>query len=298
MKVYKELIVCKNTAVGLGFFDGVHMGHQALITELVRYSKSNNLTSVILTFKRSPAECFTKNVKYITTNMERNRLIADLGVDVLIELDFNEQLMNISHEDYLKEVLYKNLAPKAIFTGFNHTFGKGKKGTPMFLKSMEKEYGYKYFEISPIKNAENVVSSTFIKSLLSQGKVLEANNLLSGNFKISGKVIEGNKIGRTIGFPTANIEYPQKMAEIPFGVYASIVNVRGKAYKGVLNYGIKPSISESDRKPVAEVHILDFNQDIYNETIDILLVDKIRDEQKFESLEDLKQQIKEDIKRC
>ncbi|MCM1265519.1 MAG: bifunctional riboflavin kinase/FAD synthetase [Candidatus Gastranaerophilales bacterium] len=298
MKVYNELIKCDNTAIGLGFFDGVHSGHQALISNLVEYAKNNDLVSVIVTFQKSPAENFLKNVRYITSKYDRNKLIELLGVDILIELDFNDELMNLSHDEYLEKILYENLKPKAIFTGFNHTFGKDKKGTPMFLKAKEKEYDYKYFEVSPIKNDGEVVSSTLIKKYLETGNIKRANDFLSRNFKISGKVIEGNKIGRTIGFPTANIDYPVRMAEIPFGVYSALVNVNGKSYKGVLNYGIKPSIKEENKKPVAEVHILGFNEDIYGEIIEVSLIDMIRKEMKFNSVGDLKKQIEEDVKKC
>lgn len=298
MKVYKELITCKDAAIGLGFFDGVHLGHRELITSLVKYSKDHNLTSVIVTFQKSPAEKFVKDVKYIITNDERKRLIEELGIDILIELDFDDMLKQMTNEEYLCDILYKYFQPKAIFTGFNHTFGKDKKGTPMFLKENEEKFGYKYFEIPPVKKDNEIISSTLIKNYLSKGNIEKANTFLNRNFKISGTVIEGNKIGRTIGFPTANIDYPARMAEIPFGVYSAIVNVEGKIYKGVLNYGLKPSIKESVKKPVAEVHILDFDKDIYGEKIEISLIERIRNEKHFNSLDELKKQIREDITRC
>ena len=298
MEIYNETIILEHSVIGLGFFDGVHFGHRKLIENVVDYSKKHSTKSVIVTLQTSPAEKFNQAVRYLTSRSERAKIIEGLGVDILVELDFNEKLMNMSHFEYLENVLVKNFRPKAIVTGFNHTFGKNKKGTSMFLKENQQKYNYEYIELPPQKLDGDVVSSTLIKNKLMSGDIKKANTFLHRNFKISGTVIEGNKIGRTIGFPTANIDYPFKMAEIPFGVYSTIVNVKNRIYKGVLNYGLKPSIKENVKKPIAEVHILDFNDDIYGEEIEISFIDRIRDEKQFSSLDDLKSQILEDIKKC
>ena len=298
MEIYDKPIYLDSSVIGLGFFDGVHLGHRELIKKVVEYAKYYNTKSVIVTLKKSPAECFKQNVKYLTTREERAKIIEELGINILIEFDFDNELMNMSHFDYLEKILVKNFNPKAIVTGFNHTFGKDKKGTPMFLKENQQKFNYEYIEIPAQRIEGDVISSTLVKNKLMTGAIKQANIYLNRNFKISGKVIEGNHIGRTIGFPTANIDYPFKMAEIPFGVYSTIVNVRNRIYKGILNYGLKPSVNENAKKPIAEVHIIDFNDNIYGEEIEVSLIDRIRDEQKFDSLDELKLQILKDIQKC
>ncbi|MBO6273147.1 bifunctional riboflavin kinase/FAD synthetase [bacterium] len=297
MEIFNELVPIKNTCIGLGFFDGVHLGHKKLINMVVASAKENNSKSVIITFKASPAEIFYNSVEYLTTLEEKENFISKLGIDYIIELDFTKELMQCSAEEYLS-MLHKYFNPKAIITGFNHTFGKDKIGNSEFLKRNEKKYNYKYIEVPPYMVNEKVVSSTIIRELLNHGKIDDANNMLGYKYSIKGTVVEGNKIGRTIGFPTANIIYPHKKVKIPFGVYSADVKIYNRTYSGMLNYGIKPTINNGENNPVAEVHIIGFNENIYNQNIEILLCNKIRDEKKFNSLEELKNQIKKDLSQC
>lgn len=298
MEVLKKLCVIDNVCVGLGFFDGVHKGHTALIKKLVELSKETHSKSVIITFQKNPAECFIKNVTYITSNEEKEKLMSSLGVDYVFELDFNTELKNMSAENYLEKIIYSNFKPKYILTGFNHTFGRGKCGTSEFLRTNQGKYGYKYIEIPPIKYNNEIISSTLIRNCIEEGNLKKANNLLGHNFLITGTVQKGNQIGRTIGFPTANIKYPKEKPEIPFGVYSVRVKVLNKLYRGMLNYGIKPTINGGKNDPVAEVHILDFDNNIYGEKIGMYILEKIRNEKKFNSLEELKEQIAKDLKKC
>jgi len=298
MKVLKEVSVISNTCIGLGFFDGVHKGHLELINKLVELSKKTNTNSVIVTFQKSPAECFYNDVDYITTNSEKEEILNSLGVDYAVELDFDKNMMQMTAKDYLEKILYSNFKPKYILTGFNHTFGKEKAGNALFLNKYQEKYNYKYIEIPPVKTQNDIISSSFIKTLLNKGDIKKANELLGHCFKISGTIIKGNQIGRTIGFPTANIKYPEIKTKIPFGVYCAEVSLEDKQYKGMLNYGIKPTINNGKNEPVAEVHIIGFNNDIYGKQIDISILNKIRDEKIFNSLDELKKQIKEDLKRC
>ena len=298
MEIFEEIVSTENCCLGLGFFDGVHIGHKTLIESMVNTAQKLNSRSVILTFKTSPAEKFINNVKYLTTNEEKEELLSALGVDFLFETDFDNTLMNMSAEEYLDKIIFKNFKPTHIFTGFNHTFGKGKTGNSTFLRSNQKEYNYTYKEIEPIRLKAEIVSSSLIRTTLETGDIKKANSLLGHNFKISGTVIKGNQIGQTIGFPTANIEYPYKKVEIPFGAYISDVEYNGKHYKGILNFGIKPSINNGENKPVAEVHIIGFNSIIYGEKITISVLDNIRKEQKFNSLEELREQINKDLAIC
>ncbi len=298
MEILNDLKEIKNSCIGLGFFDGLHLGHRELLSVLVKKAQNTNSKSVVISFKNSPAEKFFSDVKYINLRGERENLINQMGVDYLIELDFDDNLVNITAENYLKNVLVKYFSPKLIISGFNHTFGKNKQGNSEFLKNNQSNYGYKYIQIEPVKFNDEIVSSTYIKELLTKGNISKANLMLATPFTISGVVEKGNQIGRQISFPTANISYPKEKVIIPYGVYSVNVKYNFKTYKGMLNFGIKPTINRLDKKPVAEVHILGFNEDIYDEFIEIEILNKIRDEQKFSSLDELKKQIKKDIQAC
>lgn len=296
MEICKELKHLDNTAVGLGFFDGVHIGHQELINSLVKTAKENNLQSVLVTFEKSPAEKFVGKVEYISTNSEKENILETLGVDYLFELEFDEELMNLSAQDYLEKKIVEYLNPKYIFTGFNHTFGKNKLGTPEMLAEFATKYGYTYVQIPPIKYENEVVSSTRIRGLLSKGDVETVNKLLGRPYSIEGVVKTGQKLGRTIGFPTINVEYPEQKVKLPFGVYSVSVEIENSQHKGIMNFGVKPTIKIDESKPIAEVHILDFDKNVYNKPVRINLLKWIREERKFSSIEELKSQIEKDIK--
>lgn len=296
MEIFRELVKIDASCVGLGFFDGVHLGHRALIEKLVNRAKSLNSKSVLLTFQKSPAENFVKNFRYITSDTEKKTILNELGIDYMVELDFSK-LVNYTAEDYISKIIYTYFRPKYITSGFNHTFGKNKSGNPEMLRTYQNRYNYIYEEIPPVKAKEEIISSTLIKELLHSGNITKANNLLGHSFKIEGIVVEGNKLGRTIGFPTANILYPDYKTQIPFGVYKTTVKYKGNVFSGLLNYGVKPTIN-SKNQPVAEVHIIGFNENIYGNTIEISILDRIRNEKKFSSLDELKHQIKEDLNVC
>lgn len=291
MQVYSDLNENKDIAIALGYFDGVHLGHQAVIESAVNFAKANNLKSAVITFKDHPC-CYFYGVcpKYILSRNDRQEQIQRLGVDYLYELDFDEKLSLLSAEDYLENVLIKHFSPKSISTGFNHSFGANKSGNVDFLKNNQSIYGYKYFEISPKRSGEEVISSTIIRNYLHNGEIEKANKMLGRSFQISGVVVEGQKIGRTLGFRTANIDYPTELVDIPFGVY----EVKTQYGKGIANFGFRPTIS-NEYKAVLETHILDFSDDIYGETINIDFIRMLRPEQKFTSIEALKQQIQADI---
>lgn len=297
MEICKDLIKLKNTVVGLGFFDGVHIGHQELVRQVVKTAKSNNLKSVIIAFEKSPAEMFVENIEYLTTNSEKEILMENLGVDYLFELDFNNKISNLSPEEYLQDIVVKHFAPKYIYTGFNHTFGKNKQGTPKLLAEFAEKYKYKYVQIPPVEYKNEPVSSTRIRTLLKNGNIEQTEMMLGRPYSIVGTVQKGRQLGREIGFPTANVLYPEKIVQIPFGVYSVTVEIENELFKGVLNYGIKPTVGENDI-PILEVNIFDFGKNIYNKPIRINLLKWIRGERKFNSLEELKMQIEKDLKEC
>ena len=271
----------------LGFFDGVHQGHQAVI--LSASSISDDM--VLITFKESPAKFFNKSYEYIFPRKDSINKIKDLGVREVVELDFSE-IADWSAEKYLNFITEK-YSPSTIFTGFNHTFGRNKCGNAEFLEKNQTKYGYKYFCIQPLKYDGEIISSTRIKRLLKDGVIEDANILLGNNFFLEGTVIKGAQLGRTIGFPTANLCYPEEIIKIPFGVYQA----RWNGKHALLNWGMKPTVHNTN-EPVVEVHILDFSGDLYGQNIRIEILSKIRDERKFNSLEELKEQIKKDMELC
>ena len=171
MKIHRELKKIKNTCLGLGFFDGVHKGHTELLKELTNISKKTGNKSVVITFKNSPAEKFSGEANYLTTLKEKEKFLENLGIDYIVELDFNDELINMTAEEYIENVLYKTYCPSYIISGFNHTFGKNKSGSPDTLKKFEKKFGYKYIEMPAVKIDNETVSSTLIKNTLSQGNI-------------------------------------------------------------------------------------------------------------------------------
>lgn len=297
MQIIKNLEYLKNLSIALGFFDGVHTAHQKVIASAVDYAGKNGLKSAVITFKNHPV-CYLKNVQpsYICQREFSYKLIENLGIDYLIELDFT-MISGLSAVDYLEKILIKYFSPKAIFTGFNHTFGAKRSGDAKFLTDNSVKYGYEYFEIPPQKINSEIVSSSKIRDYIKCGNVESANAMLGREFSVSGEVIEGNKIGRTIGFPTANILYPQNIIELPNGVYGVKVLAGGKEYRGIANFGSKPTVCENCSK-ILEVNIFDFNENIYFQNIEVKFLKFIRSEKKFSGLDELKEQIQKDIKTC
>ena len=291
MQIFTSLNENKNLSIALGYFDGVHFGHRAVINSAVNFAKENNLKSAVITFKDHPC-CFFYGVcpKYILTREQRREKLASSGIDYLYELDFDEKLSSLSAQEYLENILVKYFTPKSISTGFNHHFGAKKSGTPEFLRNNSKKYGYEYFEIPPQKIDNEIISSTAIRNYLQNGQIEKANKMLKDNFAITGIVVEGQKLGRKLGFKTANLIYPPELIELPFGVYETNTQYG----KGITNFGIRPTVS-STQKPVAETHILNFAKDIYGEKINVEFVRMLRKEQKFNSVDELKQQIAKDI---
>ena len=275
-----------NTNLVLGFFDGIHIAHKELIQSAVKAGKT-----ILITFKESPAIYFKKPYKYIYPREYSLNKIKDLGVNEILEFDFS-QIAGMAAEDYVRFIVEK-FSPKAIYTGFNHTFGANKIGNPELLEKLQKKYNYEYFCIPSIEDNGEIVSSTLIKNLIQVGNMERANRLLGTNFFIENIVEEGAKIGRTIGFPTANINYPENIIELPYGVYF----IKYNEYSGLLNWGMRPTVNNII-KPVAEAHIIGFDGDLYGEKVRFEIIKKIRDEKKFQNLEELKNQIKKDIDEC
>ena len=295
MQIFTKLAKNTNLSLALGYFDGVHLGHQKVISTAVNYAHKNGNKSAVITFKDHPC-CFFKGVcpKYILTREDRLKHLEALGVDYVYILDFDAKLCLLSADEYLKNILIDNFSPKSISTGFNHYFGSKKSGGVDLLTKMQAVYGYEYFEIPPQKINNETISSTAIRTALTKGQIQNANEMLGYNFTISGEVVNGQQLGRKIGFRTANLIYPSELIDLPFGVYSVVVHYEGREYRGITNFGIRPTVSETHRCSL-ETHILDFDEDIYGQSISVEFLKMIRPEKKFSSIDALKQQIREDI---
>lgn len=290
MDILNELTYINKSSIALGYFDGIHLGHKVVLKNAINIAKENNSQTVVITFKEHPLNFLTgEKVEQILTLDEKLSMLEKMGIDNVLLLDF-EKYSTITAQNYLENVLVKYFSPIAITTGFNHYFGFNKEGNSEFLRKNKDKYGYKYFEVPPFVVNENIVSCSVIRSKLSLGNFPEANELLGYKYFIQGNVIKGEKIATKLGFPSANIEYPENKIKIPHGVYYVLVKIDGKTFNGILNHGFAPTIAH-DEKLKTEVHILDFNENIYGKNIKISFVTKIRNQMKFENTDKLKAQI-------
>lgn len=295
MQIFNKIDINKGLSLAFGFFDGVHVGHQAVIKSAVNFSRENDTKGAVITFQDHPC-CYFYHVKpkYIITKHDKIKFFENLGVDYLYFLKFDEYLAMMSASEYLQDVIIKNFAPAAISTGFNHHFGSHQSGDVNFLCTMQKEFCYQYFEISPVLFNGELISSTRIREDLSLGNIEIVNSMLGYNYFLEETVVEGEHLGEQLGFRTANLFYPDDLVEVGRGVYKVKVEYNGETYDGVANYGLRPTVSY-DGKAVLEVHILKFDKEIYGEKIKVNFIKKIREEKKFDSLEELKSQIQKDI---
>lgn len=293
MNIYNELTYINKSSLALGFFDGLHLGHLVVLKNAINIAKKNETISTVIIFKNHPLNVLSnKKIEQILTLDEKIEILEQIGIDNVILLNF-EDYINMSAQDYLKNILVKYFSPISITTGFNHNFGYNKEGNSSFLRENKDTYNYMYFEIPPYVIDENIVSCSVIRNKLQLGNFNDANKLLGYNYFIKEKVIKGEQIARNIGFPSANVVYPENKVNIPHGIYYVIIEYEGKEYDGILNHGFSPSLNVSKLK--TEVHILNFNKNIYNEIIKISFITKIRNQIKFDNINKLKEQIKRDI---
>lgn len=295
MEIVKELREIPNLSLALGFFDGVHVGHQAVINCAVECAHSIAVDSAVVTFNRNPHDFIAGiNSKYILTLDDKYAQFEKLGVDYVIELDF-AQISDLTHYDYLENLLIKYFRPKAISTGFNHRFGANALGNVKFLSDNQDKYNYQYFATPPQAIWGDIVSSTAVKDFIKSGSMDMAASMLGRKFSVPGIVIRGRELGRTIGYPTANIIYPLDVIEPPYGVYDVEVQLAdGSVRRGIANFGVSPTVSNDDIA-ILEAYILNFDGDLYDQQIRVSFNKRLRNEIKFDSIEELKAQIGFDI---
>ncbi len=282
--------------VTVGTFDGLHLGHQEIIKRMREIAREINGETVVITFDPHPRHVLhadSKGLKFINTRERKFKLLEGFGIDHLIVIPFTKDFAKNSPEDFIREFLMKKIKMKKLVIGYDHHFGNQREGNFEKLNKLGKKYGFEVEEISALYVDETAVSSTKIRNALIDGEIKLANTMLGYDYSITGIVVVGNKIGRTIGFPTANIEIEDKYKLIAAGgVYACEIEYKGKIFSGMGNIGTRPTIGINGL--VTEVHIFNFDKDIYGEEIRIIFLDRIRDEKKFADLEELKVQLGKD----
>ena len=299
MKVYhhlNEFEPVKNAVVTIGTFDGVHLGHRKIIKRITELAAETGGESVILTFFPHPRMILhpeDQELKLITTIEEKAALLEELGVDHLIITPFSRDFSNQSAEEYIRDILVTRIGTKKIVIGYDHRFGKDRKGGLDDLQRLSVEYGYEVIEIPEQDIHDVAISSTRIRQALLGGNIELANEFLGYPFYITGKVIKGDQIGRKLGYPTANLLVGEKYKLIPGdGIYAVKVHIIGAIYKGMAYIGHRPTINGMTRN--IEVNIFDFNEDIYNTEVQMDFLNFVRADIKFPSLDDLVVQLGRD----
>lgn len=279
--------------VALGSFDGLHSGHLSLVNKIIELANENKGRSIVYTFKNHPRTLIkgTTPPKLLMDNESKEEVLEALGVDLIYFEEFNEEYMKLTPEGFIK-YLCKKFKVKGIVVGFNYRFGYKNIGNIEMLKELSTKYGYELYVMEPCNYENEVISSTRIRNELLNGNINKAMKMLNRPYFIKGKVVHGKKLGRTIGFPTANLDY-SKEALIPRkGVYYTNVQWQGKIYKGITSVGNNPTVNGD--KLTIETYILDFNNDLYGHNIKVYFIKKIRDEKKFNSIDDLVIQLKKD----
>jgi len=313
MKVHRDinnLPAFKNPAVTIGTFDGVHTGHLQVIHQLKREAEINGGESVIITFDPHPRMVLSRNqnrpsIQLLTTLSEKTELIARENIDHLVVVPFTLEFSNQTAEEYISDFLVKKFNPKTIIIGYDHRFGNNRTGDYKLLEKYQKEFNYVVKEIPEHVLNHITISSTKIRTSLQTGDLETAKECLGYDYFFEGKVVDGNKLGRTIGYPTANLEIENKNKLIPEnGIYAVTLEIGdysqndGKAFvsqslhNGMMSIGIRPTIEDNRR--TIEVNIFDFNKDIYGRIVRVYVKYYLRNEEKFDTMEELKNQIYRD----
>lgn len=291
----RQILDGKSTAVALGTFDGVHIGHQSIIQRAIDLAKEHDLLSVVYTFSNHPLAAIAPErvPMQIGDNISKAESLSGMGLSMLVNVPFTDRLCRQLPEDFLQD-LQKNLNPKYVVTGPNFSFGSKAKGNPRMLMRVGEEYGFQAEIGKAVQLDGRMVSSTRIRGLLEAGDLDKANEYLGRYFSFGGRVIHGDHRGRKLGFPTANLAIGDKRAMLPNGAYAVKVILAGKSYKGIANIGDNPTFEGCNRR--LEVNILDFSDNIYDAALTVQFVAKLREQKKFSGIDALVKQLHNDEK--
>lgn len=288
----------KNPVLTIGNFDGVHRGHQALFARVRQWAQKLDGESVVMTFNPQPLQVLMpgKAPFCITSHERKLELLASCGIDATIVIPFSKKFAQISATDFVSKILLGAIGIKAIVVGYDYRFGRGREGNIEFLRKMGEQNGFQVDTVSGLRVEETVVSSTTIRQLIRKGDIKSAGRMLGRPYEISGEVVTGRKRGaRLLGFPTANIPVSRLACPKP-GVYAVVAELEGKKYGGAANLGYNPTFGDVDL--ALEVHLFDFNQEIYGQRLTVRFLERLRDEKRFEGVEQLAAQIHKDLQKA
>ncbi len=283
----------------IGNFDGVHLAHQSIIRKVIREAREAGRKAMVMTFEPHPQQVLQPDRKpfyLITTLEEKLKILEDLGVDATILIGFSREFAGTTADEFARDIVSGSIHPAKVFIGHDYTFGRGKEGKPEYLAALGKKYGFTVEVIEAVKLNGVIISSTRVRNAIQEGDVGVAAQLLGRPYNLQGHVVEGDRRGRNIGFPTANIE-PEKLLIPSRGVYAVFVEMEGERHRAAANIGFNPTFS-TEGKMTIEVHILDFSGQLYGRKLNLLFVDRIRDEQRFPNPAALVAQIKKDVERA
>lgn len=300
MKIHYSLENFKatNPVVTIGTFDGLHRGHQSVLDQLKQHAKNYEGESVVFTFYPHPRVVTAPNetnLRLLTTRVEKIQLFERYGIDHLIIYPFDAEFAKLSYSEFVKEILIDQIKTRCLVVGYDHRFGKNREGGFEYLKECARQHNFDIIKLDALSVGEENISSTKIRAALESGDIKKANNYFGHDFTLHGTVVSGKQLGRTMGFPTANVEASDKYKIIPgYGVYAVHVEIAGKKLCGMLNIGSRPTFNNNADNRSIEVHIFDFDADIYGEEITLHFVDKIRHEQKFSGIDALIDQLNQD----
>lgn len=302
MKIYRQIEDINEpfsrACVTIGNFDGVHLGHQLLFTEVARKAREKQGVSVAVTFEPHPLQVLRPGgIKLISSCEQKIELIEMAGIDVLVIVPFTKEFATTTAESFVDDILVGRIGMTELVVGYDYAFGKGRRGNISFLKKQGEAKGFPVTVVNARYEGSTLVSSTEIRRLVAEGRMHEARELLGRNYQIRGEVQVGKQRGgKEIGFPTANLKFADEDLVPRYGVYVSQVICDGKCYGGILNIGCNPTFGE--QVLVAETHIFDFNQDIYGKPIKVNLLEFLRNERKFDGVKELAAQISKDVIRA
>ena len=285
----------KNTVVTLGTFDGVHLGHKKIINKVVEKAKSLNGRSFLITFYPHPRKVVsTQEIKILSDPAEKAALFEDLGIDNLLVINFTKEFSQLTSEEFLNKYIIKGTGVSEFVIGYDHHFGKGRGGNEATLREIGKEFGFNVTAVDEVKIENDIVSSSKIRKALETGDILKVNSFLGRYYSFSGTVVEGDKRGRTLGFPTANVKPDEADKMLPaLGIYLVEFNREAEKLYGLLSIGKRPTFYNAG-EVTAEVYLYNFNKEIYGEQVTVNIIEKLRDEEKFDSAEDLIAQMNKD----
>lgn len=290
---FNNIKINERLCIALGTFDGVHIGHKKIIQDVVNTSREKNIKSAVLTFNNHPNSILKPDEKImlITDNNVKANILSSLGIDYLIFVKFDSEFANIDAKEFIR-ILKNKFNAEVLACGYNYTFGKKGKGNIQLLQKLKNEFGYELHVIDRVAFHNHIISSSIIRKKIEAGKISEANILLGYKLFYTGIVKKGKELGRRLGFPTANIEIIINSC-LKNGVYITNTYIEGKMYNSVSNVGYNPTVGNDKRN--IETHILNFDGDLYGKEIKIEFLEFVRDEKKFESVEELKNRVIKDI---